>query len=164
MDKLNHTATDVRLNVSSSPPFDASSQRTCHGASISGGGLSNDLNDASKLACILPAEADKQKHVSPNNLTAASDNSYHSPHRECRVTDDKLPHNKLAAHTAESKVLDAGMRHQGKSGERTNLAEVKAALASLELTLGSLTRTKESIGRATRIAVDCVKFGIAAEV
>uniref|UniRef100_A0A5B6ZAG8 Putative HUA2-like protein 3 n=2 Tax=Davidia involucrata TaxID=16924 RepID=A0A5B6ZAG8_DAVIN len=45
-----------------------------------------------------------------------------------------------------------------------NKAEATAALASFEAILGTLTRTKESIGRATRIAIDCAKFGIAAKV
>lgn len=171
-DKVKDTTSDVRMDASSSPPLNASSspllnassQRTCHGASVSCG-LSNDLNDDSKTTSTLPAEVDKQKHVSlPNNLMAASDNSCHSPHREAETIYAMLPHGKLAADAGESKVVDTGMRLQGKPGERTNLAEVKAALASLELTLGSLTRTKESIGRATRIAVDCVKFGSAVEV
>lgn len=40
----------------------------------------------------------------------------------------------------------------------------RAALLYFEAMLGTLTRTKESIGRATRIAIDCAKFGIAAKV
>lgn len=39
-----------------------------------------------------------------------------------------------------------------------------AALLYFEAMLGTLTRTKESIGRATRIAIDCAKFGIATKV
>ncbi|KAL1331499.1 hypothetical protein HN51_048760 [Arachis hypogaea] len=40
----------------------------------------------------------------------------------------------------------------------------RAALLYFEATLGTLTRTKDSIGRATRIAIDCAKFGIADKV
>ena len=40
----------------------------------------------------------------------------------------------------------------------------RAALLYFEAMLGTLTRTKESIGRATRIAIDCAKFGIATKV
>lgn len=50
-------------------------------------------------------------------------------------------------------------RSKGKSTEAGH-----AALLYFEATLGTLTRTKESIGRATRIAIDCAKFGIAAKV
>ncbi|GFP97851.1 hua2-like protein 2 [Phtheirospermum japonicum] len=38
------------------------------------------------------------------------------------------------------------------------------ALSSFEAIIKSLTRTKESIGRATRIAIDCAKFGFATKV
>ncbi|KAF3436329.1 hypothetical protein FNV43_RR23421 [Rhamnella rubrinervis] len=43
-------------------------------------------------------------------------------------------------------------------------AEAHAALSSFEAMLGTLTRTKESIGRATRVAIDCAKFGVASKV
>ncbi|KAM2898819.1 hypothetical protein COP2_008316 [Malus domestica] len=43
-------------------------------------------------------------------------------------------------------------------------AEVHATLLSFETMLGTLTRTKESIGRATRVAMDCGKLGVAAKV
>lgn len=42
--------------------------------------------------------------------------------------------------------------------------EASAALAYFESILGALTRTKESIGRATRVAIDCAKFGVATKV
>ncbi|KAG6703674.1 hypothetical protein I3842_07G097000 [Carya illinoinensis] len=45
-----------------------------------------------------------------------------------------------------------------------NHGEAHVALSSFEAMLGTLTRTKESIGRATRIAIDCAKFGVAAKV
>lgn len=37
-------------------------------------------------------------------------------------------------------------------------------LSSLEVAIRSLTRTKESIGRATRVAIDCAKLGFASKV
>ncbi|KAH7517186.1 hypothetical protein FEM48_Zijuj09G0035800 [Ziziphus jujuba var. spinosa] len=43
-------------------------------------------------------------------------------------------------------------------------AEAQVALSSFEAMLGTLTRTKESIGRATRVAIDCAKFGVASKV
>ncbi|PSS06395.1 Protein HUA2-LIKE like [Actinidia chinensis var. chinensis] len=49
-------------------------------------------------------------------------------------------------------------------GRWSNKEEATAALASFQAVLGTLTRTKESIGRATRIAIDCAKFGISAKV
>ncbi|KAL0371340.1 UNVERIFIED_CONTAM: protein HUA2-LIKE 3 [Sesamum angustifolium] len=38
------------------------------------------------------------------------------------------------------------------------------SLSSFEAVIGSLTRTKDSIGRATRIAIDCAKIGLATKV
>ncbi|GFZ19453.1 Tudor/PWWP/MBT domain-containing protein [Actinidia rufa] len=57
--------------------------------------------------------------------------------------------------------------HRAKNkntGRWSNREEATAALASFQAVLGTLTRTKESIGRATRIAIDCAKFGISAKV
>ncbi|KAE9585562.1 putative PWWP domain-containing protein [Lupinus albus] len=56
-------------------------------------------------------------------------------------------------------VENQGPRLMGKSTEARH-----AALVYFEAMLGTLKRTKESIGRATRIAIDCAKFGIAAKV
>lgn len=49
-------------------------------------------------------------------------------------------------------------------GRWSNCAEAHTGLSSFESMLGSLTRTKESIGRATRMAIDCAKFGVSAKV
>ncbi|KAM1169409.1 hypothetical protein ACFX13_031904 [Malus domestica] len=43
-------------------------------------------------------------------------------------------------------------------------SEIHATLLSFDTMLGTLTRTKESIGRATRVAMDCGKLGVAAKV
>ncbi|XP_027115819.1 protein HUA2-LIKE 2-like isoform X1 [Coffea arabica] len=51
-----------------------------------------------------------------------------------------------------------------KFAERWNYKEANVALTSFESILGLLTRTKESIGRATRSAIECAKFGVAAKV
>ncbi|XP_020592867.1 protein HUA2-LIKE 3-like [Phalaenopsis equestris] len=45
-----------------------------------------------------------------------------------------------------------------------NHFEVDSARRCFESLLCTLSRTKESIGRATRIAIDCAKYGIAGEV
>lgn len=44
------------------------------------------------------------------------------------------------------------------------LDEASAARKSFESLVSTLSRTKDSIGRATRVAIDCVKYGIAGEV
>ncbi|XWS31608.1 hypothetical protein CRYUN_Cryun23aG0090900 [Craigia yunnanensis] len=45
-----------------------------------------------------------------------------------------------------------------------NYTEAHAALSSFENTIAILTRTKESIARATRVAIDCAKYGVSAKV
>lgn len=45
-----------------------------------------------------------------------------------------------------------------------NHSEANAARRCFESLLCTLSRTKESIGRATRLAIDCAKYGIAGEV
>ncbi|KAK2990519.1 hypothetical protein RJ640_019799 [Escallonia rubra] len=61
---------------------------------------------------------------------------------------------------------DIQLRHEKPkvSGKPSNRVEANTALRSFEAILGTLTRTKENIGRATRIAIDCAKFGFAAKV
>ncbi|XP_025888857.1 protein HUA2-LIKE 2 [Solanum lycopersicum] len=53
---------------------------------------------------------------------------------------------------------------QKTSGKLSSRGEANGALGSFEAALGILTRTKESIGRATRVALDCAKLGVASEV
>ncbi|KAJ6797039.1 protein HUA2-LIKE 2 [Iris pallida] len=55
-----------------------------------------------------------------------------------------------------------GQRHKGLN-KLTVHGEANVARRSFEALLCTLSRTKESIGRATRVAIDCIKYGIAAE-
>lgn len=50
------------------------------------------------------------------------------------------------------------------TGKWSSKAEAATALASFQAVIRTLTRTKESIGRATRIAIDCAKFAVAPKV
>lgn len=56
-----------------------------------------------------------------------------------------------------------GLRQKSLS-KLTDHAEAYAARKSFEALLCTLTRTKESIGRATRLAIECAKYGLAGEV
>ncbi|OMP04990.1 Tudor/PWWP/MBT superfamily protein [Corchorus olitorius] len=64
----------------------------------------------------------------------------------------------------EGKADTAASERPKSVSKCNNYTEAHVALASFENTLGSLTRTKESIARATRIAIDCAKFGVSAKV
>lgn len=46
----------------------------------------------------------------------------------------------------------------------STISEANAVLTSFEESIRALTRTKKSIDRATRLAIDCAKFGIAVKV
>lgn len=71
----------------------------------------------------------------------------------------------LGAPVADEGKVDTAVTQRPKSvGKWSNCSEAHAALSSFEAVLGSLTRTKESIGRATRIAIDCAKFGVSSKV
>ncbi|XP_065861180.1 protein HUA2-LIKE 2-like isoform X2 [Euphorbia lathyris] len=67
--------------------------------------------------------------------------------------------------TVDEEKIESTVPQRPKSvGKLSTYAEAHAALSSFEGILGSLTRTKESIGRATRIAIDCAKFGVSSKV
>ncbi|CAN1130806.1 Protein HUA2-LIKE 3 [Linum perenne] len=65
--------------------------------------------------------------------------------------------------TGEEKI-DSVAPQRPKSVGRYSNAEVHAALSSFEGMLGLLTRTKENISRATRLAMDCSKLGATGKV
>lgn len=51
-----------------------------------------------------------------------------------------------------------------KGTNKSTHPEASAARKTFEALLCTLSRTKESIGRATRLAIDCAKYGMAREV
>ncbi|KAI3423211.1 uncharacterized protein J3R85_011168 [Psidium guajava] len=56
------------------------------------------------------------------------------------------------------------MTQQPRSAGKGSSSDAHALLSSFEAVLRILTRTKESIGRATRVAIDCAKYGATAKV
>ncbi|KAK6260122.1 hypothetical protein SCA6_014596 [Theobroma cacao] len=64
----------------------------------------------------------------------------------------------------EGKADSAASERPKSVSKCSNYTEAHAALSSFENMLATLTRTKESIARATRIAIDCAKFGVSAKV
>ncbi|KAJ8748357.1 hypothetical protein K2173_002994 [Erythroxylum novogranatense] len=71
----------------------------------------------------------------------------------------------LYSSVGDENKFETTMPLQPKSvGKWCNPTEAHVALSSFEGMLGSLTRTKESIARATRLAIDCAKFGISSKV
>ncbi|TKY67746.1 ENHANCER OF AG-4 protein 2 [Spatholobus suberectus] len=58
----------------------------------------------------------------------------------------------------------AGSAQRGPGGSLSGGTEAAVAREAFEGMIETLSRTKESIGRATRLAIDCAKYGIANEV
>ncbi|XP_043720956.1 protein HUA2-LIKE 3-like [Telopea speciosissima] len=80
---------------------------------------------------------------------------------------DVLPHHKKTEHLLDVEgkgKFESTVSRQKSFGKWSVHAEANAARKSFELMLETLSRTKESIGRATRLAIDCAKYGIAFEV
>ncbi|XP_010278561.1 PREDICTED: protein HUA2-LIKE 2-like isoform X2 [Nelumbo nucifera] len=80
---------------------------------------------------------------------------------------DILPHHKKTMNVldADEVKFESAVTRRDKSLSKWIIhAEANAARRSFEMMLGTLSRTKESIGRATRLAMDCAKYGIAYEV
>jgi hypothetical protein len=103
---------------------------------------------------ILPAESNVQNHVSsPSNemhamiLTGSESDGSHNHGSEAPSPNV----NSMQSLSARGGSLSCGM-------------EAAVARDALEGMLETLSRTKESIGRATRLAIDCAKYGIATEV
>lgn len=54
--------------------------------------------------------------------------------------------------------------HESVGGSLSGGTEAAVSRDAFEGMIETLSRTKESIGRATRLAIDCAKYGIASEV
>jgi len=70
--------------------------------------------------------------------------------------------NQLDADEIEDTRVDSGQR--GLGGSLSGGTEAAVSRDAFEGMIETLSRTKESIGRATRLAIDCAKYGIANEV
>ncbi|KAK7341316.1 hypothetical protein VNO80_24242 [Phaseolus coccineus] len=70
--------------------------------------------------------------------------------------------NQLDADEIEDRRVDSEQR--GIGGSLSGGTEAAVARDAFEGMIETLSRTKESIGRATRLAIDCAKYGIANEV
>lgn len=116
----------------------------------------------------LTDAGDSLAHASPPHTSnchmSTSDSSNIVQNNGSCSPDVHLHHKKtsFAPLVDEEEKLESAVTQKPKSIGTHREAHV--ALSSFEGQLGTLTRTKESIGRATRIAIDCAKFGVAAKV
>ncbi|KAB5548012.1 hypothetical protein DKX38_011418 [Salix brachista] len=95
--------------------------------------------------------ADTQVFYHHTNLVSPSSNGRQS-----------APHSQVEAEEIEEQGVSSGQRAAG--GSLSGGTEGAVARDAFEGMIETLSRTKESIGRATRLAIDCAKYGIASEV
>ncbi|KAJ0699230.1 putative CID domain-containing protein [Helianthus annuus] len=104
---------------------------------------------------IMEAD-DSPSLASVKELTVDPDSElFHSTH----ISEDETSHKSVGC---SSPNVHEKTTHTGDKW--STISEANASLTSFEASLGALTRTKKSIDRATRIAIDCAKFGIAVKV
>ncbi|XP_050234287.1 ENHANCER OF AG-4 protein 2-like isoform X2 [Mercurialis annua] len=80
-----------------------------------------------------------------------------SPSAQCRQLGSQVD-----AEEIEERRVSSG--HMAAGGSLSGGTEAAVARDAFEGMIETLSRTKESIGRATRLAIDCAKYGIASEV
>ncbi|XP_024638341.1 ENHANCER OF AG-4 protein 2 isoform X3 [Medicago truncatula] len=96
-------------------------------------------------------QADMKEVYEHPTLASPLNNGYHSTSQ-----------NQLDAEKNEEIRVGSGQRAVG--GSLSSGTEAAMARDAFEGMIETLSRTKESIGRATRLAFDCAKYGIANEV
>lgn len=130
------------------------------------------LDDKDDLAQSSPPPADRvecpAQIFTPNaSVHVSTSESVNFIQNSGSSSPNSLSHPKKIVSTSvsdEDKIESAVPQRPKSVGKWNNCAEAHAALSSFEAILGSLTRTKESISRATRMAIDCAKFGVSAKV
>lgn len=130
------------------------------------------LDDKDDLAQSSPPPADRvecpAQVFTPNaSVHVSTSESVNFIQNSGSSSPNSLSHPKKIVSTSvsdEDKIESAVPQRPKSVGKWNNCAEAHAALSSFEAILGSLTRTKESISRATRMAIDCAKFGVSAKV
>ncbi|XP_042488898.1 protein HUA2-LIKE 3-like [Macadamia integrifolia] len=109
------------------------------------------------------------EQVSPSKTSSSHAHALDNRIDICNGTGspDVLPHHKKPEHLLDVEgkgKFEPTSNRQNSFSKWSVHAEVNAARKSFELMLETLSRTKESIGRATRLAIDSAKYGIAFEV
>lgn len=70
--------------------------------------------------------------------------------------------NQIETDDNEERRLSSG--HKSVGGSLSGGTEAAISRDAFEGMIETLSRTRESIGRATRLAIDCAKYGLASEV
>lgn len=137
----------ISVSLANDNSVDASGMRSSPCLTDGGDSLAQ-ASPPSASICLMSTS--DSSNIVQNNSSCSPDLRVHQKITLCAPVVDKEGKSELV------------VTHRPKSVGRN--AEAHAALSSFEAMLGTLTRTKESIGRATRVAIDCAKFGVASKV
>ncbi|KAK9009731.1 hypothetical protein V6N11_036259 [Hibiscus sabdariffa] len=87
-------------------------------------------------------------------------------HQTSIVSPSTLGHQSGSQNQQDTEIEErrASSGHRAAGGSLSGGTEASVARDAFEGMIETLSRTKESIGRATRLAIDCAKYGIANEV
>ncbi|TYI00488.1 hypothetical protein ES332_A11G137600v1 [Gossypium tomentosum] len=145
---------EMRHKTTSSLNLDDNSDKDVVGAQLSP--CSADGVDSS--ARVSPSNASLCHVSTSESASIVHSNGYCSPNVHL------CPNKVLCVSSADDEAkADSVTFERPKSVSKcSNYTDAQAVLLSFENMLVILTRTKESIARATRIAIDCVKFGVSA--
>ncbi|KAE8664874.1 Tudor/PWWP/MBT domain-containing protein, putative isoform 2 [Hibiscus syriacus] len=118
------------------------------------------VDEVDSPARVSPSKA-LNFHVSTSeSANIVQSNGYCSPNVQSRSNKSLF----VSIADYETKADSVASERPKSVSKCSNYTEAHSALSSFENTLAVLTRTKESIARATRIAIDCAKFGASAKV
>lgn len=112
---------------------------------------------------LLPSGSDSEDHSSCKDVSGIRSSSSSTGGSDSALVplDDTSGCNVSAADNVDAPSPHEYPKHAGKENGKVQASE---ALASFKVFLRFLTRTKDSIGCATRVALKCGKLGIASEV
>ncbi|KAL2541295.1 ENHANCER OF AG-4 protein 2 [Abeliophyllum distichum] len=109
-----------------------------------------------------PTPTPASQGMKASNITQLDMEGFHSltsPSSDFRQFSSNNQHE-----NEEFEERGVGSGHRAVGGSLSGGTEAAVARDSFEGMIETLSRTKESIGRATRLAIDCAKYGIAHEV
>ncbi|KAE9593406.1 hypothetical protein Lal_00029018 [Lupinus albus] len=102
--------------------------------------------------------------VSSNSVQADVQGVYEHPTLASPSTNNNHSNSQNQLDVEEIEERRFGSVQRGLGGSLSGGTEAAVARDAFEGMIETLSRTKESIGRATRLAIDCAKYGIANEV
>ncbi|KAL5701704.1 hypothetical protein ACHQM5_027015 [Ranunculus cassubicifolius] len=128
--------------------------------------ISDDVMDDKVVSspCSVRKVASDEHTTPPSSTVSHVSTADVRTHPTTRNGSVEVSHHKKFTRLSEMEDPSSSSSYRQKIlGKKMN-TEAMAARKAFESMLGTLSRTKESIGRATRLAIDCAKHGMALEV